>query len=143
MVAKSCLFCEKGFLKEDFPNRLVRQKYTTAVLDINQFYPGRTLVIFNEHVEDLYSLSENIRTSFWSEVLKVAKVIQEVMKADRINYALLCNREHHLHWHIIPRYKSEPYFTSNPWRNPDAKKEASEEEMRERVKLIRSKFSKT
>lgn len=143
MVEQKCLFCEKGFLKEDFPNRLVKQKHATAVLNKDQFYPGRTLVIFNEHVEDLHSLSEDVRNSFWSEVLRVAKVIQEVMKPERINYALLCNREHHLHWHIIPRYKSDPYPTSNPWRNPDAKRIASEKEMRERVKLLRSKFSGT
>jgi diadenosine tetraphosphate (Ap4A) HIT family hydrolase len=47
------------------------------------------------------------------------KALRDVMKVDRVNYALLGNAEPHLHWHLIPRSKElNPIPTKSPWNHP-------------------------
>lgn len=36
-----------------------------------------------------------------------ATALNKVLKPDKMNYALLGNYIPHLHWHLIPRYKTE------------------------------------
>jgi len=133
----SCVFCDKGLLKDNFQHRIVKQRYSTAILHINQFYYGRALVIFNQHEEDLSNLKEFERKDFWEEAIEVGLTVQKATEADRINYALLGNREYHLHWHVIPRYINEPNFTTTPWHN-EGEKTLSEPEMQNLIRTIRN-----
>jgi diadenosine tetraphosphate (Ap4A) HIT family hydrolase len=34
-----------------------------------------------------------------------------------MNYASLGNIDEHLHWHVIPRYASDPDHKEHPWKN--------------------------
>ena len=133
-----CLFCDKGFLKDGFENRIIKFKHSTTVLDTNQFYRGKVIVMFNRHEENLFSLKPEERKEFWEEVVKISEAVKKAIKADRMNYALLCNREHHLHWHVIPRYKDDPYFITTPWSNPafEKQKHISESKMKSLKDLI-------
>jgi len=45
----------------------------------------------------------------------VAEAIFNVFKPYKLNYELLGNTDRHLHWHIIPRYKTDPKLNAPIW----------------------------
>jgi diadenosine tetraphosphate (Ap4A) HIT family hydrolase len=51
-------------------------------------------------------------------VCKVEQVLREVMQPDKINLASLGNMTPHLHWHVIPRFKSDKHFPQPIWGTP-------------------------
>jgi diadenosine tetraphosphate (Ap4A) HIT family hydrolase len=55
----------------------------------------------------LYNLIENI------ELLMI-----EFYKPDKINIASFGNMLPHMHWHIIARFKNDPYFPKTTWEEP-------------------------
>jgi diadenosine tetraphosphate (Ap4A) HIT family hydrolase len=47
--------------------------------------------------------------------LAISKVLKDTFKANKIDRATLGNEVPHLHWHLIPRYKTESNFNKPPW----------------------------
>lgn len=43
---------------------------------------------------------------------------RELLHTDKINLAQFGNQVPHLHWHIIPRWKDDPYFPDSAWSPP-------------------------
>jgi diadenosine tetraphosphate (Ap4A) HIT family hydrolase len=74
---------------------------------------GHTQVILRRHEEDLTVLDERERDRFFDEMIYVAHVVKDVLQPDVLNYQLLGNWVPHLHWHIYPRYRSDPDY-GNP-----------------------------
>jgi diadenosine tetraphosphate (Ap4A) HIT family hydrolase len=52
---------------------------------------------------------------FLVEMAHVASAVYNAFKPHKLNYEMLGNGEPHLHWHIFPRYRSDPNFTSPVW----------------------------
>lgn len=128
-----CPLCEK-LTEGSSLMTVVRQSLSTSYLDENQFYLGKAIVVFNRHEEDLLHLSEKERVDFYCEMMRVAEAISRAVKPDRMNYSQLGNVVHHLHWHVIPRYKSDRNFGAPPVF--DAKKVIERQRMIRMVKSI-------
>lgn len=86
-----------------------------AVISKFQYYKGYTLFLSKEHVFELHELESEKRSLFLEEMSKVAEAVYKSTKPDKLNYELLGNGEPHLHWHIIPRYKTDPQFKKPIW----------------------------
>lgn len=83
-------------------------------------YPGRSLLVHRQHVEDVGALDDLTAAAWFNETRRVARTIEEVTGAKRMNYALLGNAVPHLHWHLVPRSPDrEPNPTASPWSRPD------------------------
>ena len=83
-------------------------------------YPGRCLLVFNEHIENFEELDINLAACFIKDIQKAAKAIKRAIMADKINYAILGNAEPHLHVHLIPRKKEgDPIPNRSPWNHPE------------------------
>ena len=76
----------------------------------NQSYLGRSLVYLRTRaIEDVLELSAQERDELWDEVLPtLAGALDAAFSPDRLNYAHLANRKHHVHWHVVPRYETPP-----------------------------------
>lgn len=82
-------------------------------------FPGRSLLAFEQHVEHMDELSPTQLHEFWGDATKVGAALRAITGADRINYAVLGNAEHHLHVHLIPRQsREEPLPSRPPWNDP-------------------------
>jgi diadenosine tetraphosphate (Ap4A) HIT family hydrolase len=83
----------------------------------NQTYLGRSLAYLRTRpLSDVLSLSRDERDELWDEVLpELASALRAAFAPDRLNYAHLANRQRHVHWHIVPRYETEPerYFAGH------------------------------
>lgn len=89
-----------------------------AYLHDDQFFPGWTVVVFHRHATELFQLDPNERAQLLEEVNHVAKTLAEIYHAKKINYELLGNQLPHIHWHVIPRLKSDPAPLEPVWRVP-------------------------
>lgn len=82
---------------------------STLYLDRNQTYPGHCQLIFDpRHVEGLELLEVDEYNAQMKDLQRAARAIASAFTPDRMNYASMGNVVAHLHWHIVPRYRSDP-----------------------------------
>jgi histidine triad (HIT) family protein len=89
--------------------KVYENEHVLAFLDISQVTKGHTLVIPKVHKENVYELTEEIASSLFKEVPKLANAIKKAYSPIGMNI-LNNNGEHagqsvfHYHIHLIPRY---------------------------------------
>lgn len=125
MQKSICKFCYPQNLwpSELFVDSL---EFSTIVLSEDQFFLGWCLVIAKKHVVDLFELSNDDRLNFEADVYRVSKAIQRLFSPDIMNYAIFGNVIPHLHWNVMPRYKTDGRWGAPPW--PHEPKKISKEE---------------
>lgn len=89
-------------------------------------YAGYCRAIWNAHVAEMTDLQENERARLMQIVFAVEAALRNLLRPDKINIASLGNMTPHLHWHVIPRFRSDPHFPNPIWgaklRGPVAKR---------------------
>ncbi|MFW5748233.1 MAG: HIT family protein [Chloroflexota bacterium] len=94
--------------------------HSVALLNWQQHYRGRALVVLKRHATDLTALPAEEMAGFTEDMRRVARAIAAVFQPARLNYAILGNADPHLHWHIYPRYPDDGNFGGPPWPSPDS-----------------------
>lgn len=135
---KKCEFCEL-LSKEENSLKISDLVSSVAVLNRDQFFLGRVLIIYKSHVEDLTQLSEKERAMFIEDLTRIALAVKKAFNPDKLNYAILGNVVSHLHWHVIPRYKNDPNWGTPPW--PHGRKYLDQEQYEKLKKRIRKFLS--
>lgn len=112
-----CLICERINLIKSGKNKFFVKELKSGyvVLGDHQFYKGYTLLLSKTHADELYKLKRKERTQFLEDMALVAEAVYKAFKPKKLNYELLGNTDSHLHWHIIPRYGSEPKPETAIW----------------------------
>jgi diadenosine tetraphosphate (Ap4A) HIT family hydrolase len=89
---------------------LFEGEHWSVLLYRNQSYLGRSVVYLKARkLEDPLDLTEAESEELWNEVLpRLVKALNEAFQPDRINYAHLTNRVGQVHWHVVPRYETNP-----------------------------------
>jgi len=103
---------------------------------------GHTQVVLRQHKEDLTALSEKELHAFVDRLVMVARVLDKVLKPDKLNYELLGNWVPHLHWHILPRFKSDPDFGNPPGEPLRGQPFTHRNPNEEQVKTIKDELKK-
>ena len=81
-------------------------------------YPGFCRVIWGRHVREMTDLSPAERNHLMAVVFAVESALREVLSPDKINLASLGNQTPHVHWHVIPRWKTDRHFPRPVWTEP-------------------------
>lgn len=55
----------------------------------------------------MIELSEDERNMFFADVNHVANAIHKAFAPDKVNYGAYGDTGHHLHFHLVPKYKDE------------------------------------
>lgn len=93
-------------------------------------FPGRSILALNEHESLLEELTEEELFAFMLDVQKAVRAIKKATGSNRVNVAVLGNRDPHVHAHLIPRYPAnEAKPDSSPWDDPRVKEKLSDEEI--------------
>ena len=71
------------------------------------------------------------------EVSGVAEALFTLFQPDKINYELLGNMVPHIHWHLVPRFSTEPLWPRPIWAEAHTELLLSADQYRERISLIR------
>lgn len=104
----SCKYCN---IPEE---KILHRTPVSFIMFGSQLHPGHVKIIYREHVEDIRELPPRIQNALWSDVMKTARAVDRVFRPDRLNYQLLGNWEPHIHWHIYPRYRTDPDWGQPP-----------------------------
>jgi ATP adenylyltransferase len=74
--------------------------------------PGRCVVASRVHVRELHELAAAARSAFVDEVASVARTVQAVLHADKMNIGLFGDIVDHLHAHVVPKRAGGPFWGS-------------------------------
>ena len=84
-------------------------------------------------------LTAEERSAYFEDVARVARALMAAFQPDKVNYGAYGDTGHHLHFHLVPKYKEEfewgGVFEMNPDRNY-----LSEEEYAKLVSVIQKEL---
>jgi diadenosine tetraphosphate (Ap4A) HIT family hydrolase len=100
---------------------VARLTVSSWYLPMNQTYRGHGIVVFDpRHVTRLDQLTSVEWQTYAADLHRAVRAIAAVCKPDHFNVESLGNLVPHLHWHVIPRYKSDGRWGQPIWA-PDVK----------------------
>lgn len=70
---------------------------------------GYCVLVLKRHVVEPYELSPEEASAFMRDLQQVGRVVQEITGAVKMNYEIHGNTIPHLHLHIYPRYRGDPF----------------------------------
>lgn len=136
----NCPICTKW--QDDPDQRIIELTQTMVSLNRDQFFKGYCFVFAKDHVTELFHLDEVLRNQVMAEVNAVAQVLYNLFAPDKINYELLGNMAPHMHWHIVPRFASDPLWPRPHWSEPHQELLLTPQEYRERAAAIKAQLNK-
>lgn len=134
----NCAYCARDEKLDAFGYFVCELASSLVILFREQSHPGRVIVAHKEHVGELIELSDEARNLYFAEVAKVARVIHALYKPDKLNYGAYGDTGHHLHFHLVPKYKDAFEWNSPFAMNPQQKFLSEEEYAAEAEKIRRA-----
>lgn len=103
-----CPFCQIERLEGVY----IELVATWALLPKEAILPGYVLLLSKRHVLEPYELEPAERARFWQEVDSTARAISTLLRPVKMNYEIHGNTVPHLHMHLLPRYRGDPFERS-------------------------------
>jgi diadenosine tetraphosphate (Ap4A) HIT family hydrolase len=115
-----CLICDRIALIRKNANKYFVAEMETGfiVLGDHQLFRGYSLFLSKEHKQELHQLEPDFRKLFLWEMSEVARAVFNAFKPRKMNYELLGNTDHHMHWHLFPRHENDPLPNRTVWNIP-------------------------
>jgi len=114
---KEKLFLTIGQSSDDETHLVfLRSKCVYAVLNRFPYNAGHTLIVPYREISDLRDLSSDEQEDLWSTVNRVTDLIEKTLHPDGYNIGINIGAAagagipHHLHAHVVPRWKGDSNF---------------------------------
>ncbi|MGE0764799.1 MAG: HIT family protein [Bdellovibrionales bacterium] len=113
----TCRLCEKviTFLRERPAQLIAEFESSILIVGDHQFFPGYVVLIHKEHHREMHDLKPEMQNRLWQDLMRAGQSVAKTYQPWKMNYASLGNQDPHLHWHIFPRYESDPNHREHPW----------------------------
>ena len=131
-----CPMCHRW--NDDSDLKIIELSHSYVILNRDQYFPGYTLLFTKHHATELFHLDRGVRGALMEEVSREAEALYTVYSPAKINYELLGNMVPHIHWHIVPRFSSEPLWPRPIWAEPHQELILTQDEYRLQIENIRS-----
>ncbi|MDX1873413.1 HIT domain-containing protein [Mycolicibacterium sp. 120266] len=91
-------------------------------------FPGRLIVSLDEHYEHFDQVEPGLLSAFMADLKVASLVLRKMSNVDRVNIAVLGNKDPHVHAHVIPRRFDDVNHGVSPWEGapPHAKLSAAD-----------------
>ena len=117
-----CIFCK--IVSGEAPASVVYENGDTmAFMDLGQVNPGHVIVAVKPHIQDIYTLTDEMAASFFRTATRVAQAVKKAMKPGGVTL-LQANEEvawqtvFHLHLHVLPRHAEDGVTLTWPAKHP-------------------------
>ncbi len=101
----NCSYCAEGKLLDAFGIKIAELPMSKVILFKEQSHRGRCIVACKRHVDDITDLAKEERAQFTEDVAHVAEILHQLFHPDKINFGAYGDTMHHLHFHLVPKYK--------------------------------------
>ena len=103
--ASTCLYCQNNETLHNLMIKIADLEVSQLFLFKEQSHLGRCNVVYKDHAVEFHELSDEQRSTFMSDVAKVANAIAAAFNPTKINYGAYADTISHLHMHIVPKYE--------------------------------------
>jgi diadenosine tetraphosphate (Ap4A) HIT family hydrolase len=104
-VADGCVICRSGA-----PLDVIAELPSCwATAQPRAPLPGYVCVVARQHVVEPFELSPAHQAAFWCDAMLVARAVAELVAPIKMNYEIHGNTLPHLHLHLFPRQRDDPY----------------------------------
>jgi len=117
-----CYFCEciKEVKKTGECGGFVKElKNSYVILGGGQYFKGYCILFTKSHKEHTHKLPLKVQMGLYEDMMRVTGALAKAFNPERFNYENLGNITHHIHWHVIPRYKKDKYKKLPIWQIPE------------------------
>lgn len=139
MKDQNCAYCVEGELLDAFGIKICELESSKVYLFKEQSHLGRVIVAHKKHVSELVELSQEELHLYFDEVAKVANVLHKLFQPEKVNYGAYGDTGHHLHFHLVPKYK-DGYEWGGVFAMNPGKKYLTEQEYAELVEKIKNEL---
>ena len=133
-----CLYCRKDQRLTDLMIEVAPLKVSTLYLFKEQTHPGRCVVAYNHHVNELYELPDSEVALFMQDVARAARAMKAAFDPAKINYGAYSDKLPHLHVHLVPKYVDGPAWGTTFTMMPEPKKLLSDAEYAALITRLRA-----
>lgn len=120
-------------------NLVMETDHAIVIAGDHQYFQGYCVVIAKTHIREIHNLPESQALALFADVMRVGRALDKKLKPLKMNYVSLGNVDEHLHWHVMPRYQSDPDHKDHPWKNSASF--ATRSTTADQVKFLKSLFS--
>jgi diadenosine tetraphosphate (Ap4A) HIT family hydrolase len=111
-----CPFDRPRVEPNDYWETVIEMGVSTLCLLKRQATRGHCILIYDPaHVTRPDQLTEDEWALFSRDAHGAVAALMEVFAADHANLECLGNEMPHLHWHVLPRYRSDPRWGGPVW----------------------------
>ena len=139
MKDQNCAYCVEGELLDAFGIKICELESSKVYLFKEQSHLGRVIVAHKKHVSELVELSQEELHLYFDEVAKVANVLHKLFQPEKVNYGAYGDTGHHLHFHLVPKYK-DGYECGGVFAMNPGEKYLTEQEYAELVEKIKNEL---
>ena len=117
-----CIFCK--IVDREAPAAVVYEDdVTIAFMDLGQVNPGHVIVAVKAHIQDIYTLTDELAASFFQTAARIARAVKKAMQPEGVtllqaNEAVGFQTVFHLHLHVLPRHTDDGVKLTWPAKNP-------------------------
>ena len=123
-----CLYCRKDQRLTDLMIEVAPLGVSTFYLFKEQTHPGRCVVAYRSHVNELFELPDSEVVLFMQDVSLAARAIKEAFGPAKINYGAYSDKLPHLHFHLVPKYVDGPAWGTTFTMMPEPRRLLTEPE---------------
>ncbi|GFZ30713.1 HIT family protein [Clostridium zeae] len=138
MEKDTCFYCEKDERLDILMLKVTKLNVSTLYLFKEQTYKGRCVVAYDNHVNELFEISESELALFMKDVATAAKAIKTAFGADKMNLGAYSDKLPHLHFHVVPKYKDGYSWGGTFEMNPTNNLKLSDKEYAEIIDAIKA-----
>ena len=132
-----CPFCGTRDKSNDYWDFIEKLNVFSLYLSGNQTYRGHCLLILDiRHVSRPDQLPLEEWTAFCADLYRAETVLMQELRPDHINVEIMGNKVPHLHWQIVPRYRSDPRWEAPVWTTTMAEMRVTHLPASERAALV-------
>lgn len=143
-MSQTCLICERVQAAKEGQNPYLIHEFKSSflVLGDHQYFKGYSVLLLKDHVRELHDLTVSRQQELFQELMAAGRAVFEAFKPWKMNYSCYGNQVPHVHWHIFPRYESDPDHLHQPWlHSPDFGKYPTQEPQKiEAIAKIKAKL---
>ena len=115
-MTQNCPFC----VQSNSPDHAIKDlvwafPHGIAVLGRWQFFRGYCVLFSRDHAHEPTDLPVDRRDGLMADMWWLSRAITEVTSPRKLNYELLGNQVEHPHWHLFPRFTSDPEHLKPAW----------------------------